>query len=58
MSYLKIKSYAKINSALNVVGKKKSMHKVESIVSFINLYDEIFIKKIENNNHKIKFCEL
>ena len=55
MSYYKIKSFAKINSALNVVGKKKSMHKIESIVSFINLYDEIFIKKIKKNNHKIKF---
>ena len=36
MSYFKIKSYAKINSALNVVGKKNSLHKIESIVSFID----------------------
>jgi 4-diphosphocytidyl-2-C-methyl-D-erythritol kinase len=55
MSYFKIKSYAKINSALNIVGKKNSMHKIESIVSFIRLHDEILIKKIENDNHKIKF---
>ena len=55
MSYSKIKSYAKINSALNIVGKKNSMHKIESVVSFLNLHDEILIKKIKNKNHSIKF---
>ena len=55
MSYFKIKSYAKINSALNVVGKKNSLHKIESIVSFLDLHDEILIRKIKNRNHKIKF---
>ena len=55
MSYSKIKSFAKINLALNVVGKKKSLHKIESIVSFLDLHDEIFIKKIEGKRHKIKF---
>ena len=48
MSYYKIKSYAKINLSLNVVGKKKFLHKIESIVSFLTLYDEILIKKINN----------
>ena len=55
MSYFKIKSYAKINLALNVVGKTKSLHKIESIVSFLDLHDEILIKKIESKHHKIKF---
>ena len=55
MSYSKIKSYAKINSALNIIGKKNSMHKIESVVSFLNLHDEILIKKIKNKNHSIKF---
>ena len=55
MSYHKIKSYAKINLALNVIGKKKSLHKIETIVSFLELHDEIFIKKIDQKNHKIKF---
>ena len=37
-----IKSYAKINLSLGVVGKLKSgYHKIESLVSFLNLYDEI-----------------
>ena len=55
MSYSKIKSYAKINLALNVIGKNSSLHKIESIVSFINLHDEILIKSIKNKDHKIKF---
>jgi 4-diphosphocytidyl-2-C-methyl-D-erythritol kinase len=55
MSYFKIRSYAKINSALNVVGKQNSLHRIESIVRFINLNDEILIKKIKSNHHKIKF---
>ena len=50
-----IKSYAKINLALNVVGKKKTLHKIESMVSFIDLHDEILIKKINNEKHKINY---
>ena len=55
MSYSKIKSFAKINLALNVVGKLQSLHKIESIISFLDLYDEIIITKINSKNHKIKF---
>ena len=50
-----LKSYAKINLALNVTGKRNSMHKIESIVSFIDLHDLISIKKIKSNNHQISF---
>ncbi len=55
MSHYKIKSHAKINLSLNVIGKKKLLHKIESIVSFITLNDNIFIKKIKNKDHIIKF---
>ena len=55
MSYSKVKSYSKINLALNVIGKSTSLHKIESIITFINLYDEILIKNIKNKSHKIKF---
>ncbi len=55
MSYLKIRSYAKLNLALNIVGKNKSLHKIESIISFIDLYDLIKIKKIKSKKHIIKF---
>ncbi len=51
-----IKSYAKINLSLNVLGKLKSnYHRIETIVSFINLCDEIYIKKINQKNHKTLF---
>ena len=56
MNFKIIKSYAKINLSLGVIGKFKSgYHKIESLVSFLNLYDEIKIKKINNKSHKIKF---
>ncbi len=50
-----LKSYAKINLALNVTGKRNSMHKIESIVSFIHLHDLISIRKIKSDNHQISF---
>ena len=50
-----IKSYAKINLALNVTGKNSSLHRIETLVSFVSLHDEIFVKKIKSNDHKISF---
>jgi len=55
MHSFKIKSYAKINLALNVTGKKIKLHKIESIVSFINLHDLIYLKQINKENHKVSF---
>ena len=37
----KIKSYAKINLALNVIGKKSALHQIESIITFVLLPEEI-----------------
>ena len=51
----KIKSYAKLNVALNITGKNSSLHKIESIVVFVSLHDEIFIKKIKSKSHNILF---
>ena len=56
MHLTKIKSYAKLNLSLGVLGKLKSkMHRIESLISLINLYDEINIKKFRSKNHKIIF---
>ncbi len=55
MSNDKLKSYAKINLALNITGKLDKLHKIESIVSFIDLHDLIFIKKINGLRHRISF---
>ena len=53
MKFLKIKSYAKINLSLNVIGKLKSkLHKIESLVTFVNLYDLIYLRNISKNNTK------
>ena len=55
MTQLRIKSFAKINLALNITGKSSLSHKIETIVSFISLHDEIFIKKINSKKHDIFF---
>ena len=53
--YSKIKSFAKLNLALNIVGKSLLIHKIESIISFLDLSDEILIKEINKKKHLIKF---
>ena len=55
MSVIQVKSYAKINLALNVTGKLAKLHKIESIVLFISLHDLIFIKEIKGPHHQISF---
>ncbi len=55
MLFHKIKSHAKINLALNIIGKTSSLHKIESIVAFTSLHDEILVKKIKSTKHKILF---
>ena len=55
MSYSIIKSYAKINLALNITGKTSKLHKIESVVGFVTLNDVILIKKIQSKKHIISF---
>tara|TARA_B110001450_G_scaffold38091_1_gene33904 strand:- start:6 stop:851 length:846 start_codon:yes stop_codon:yes gene_type:complete len=55
MKSFKIKSHAKINLALNVTGKAIKLHEIESLVCFIELHDLIYVKQIDNKNHKIYF---
>lgn len=50
-----LKSFAKINLALHVTGKLTNLHKIESIVKFIDLYDTISINEINKHKHKISF---
>ena len=51
-----IKSFAKINLSLGVLGKyNKNFHRIETLVSFIDLNDQIKIKKIEQANHRVMF---
>ena len=56
MSISKINSYAKINLSLGVLGKlTNKLHRIESLVSFIDLHDEILIQKINKKKHKVFF---
>jgi len=55
MKSFRIKSHAKINLALNVIGKNKKLHKIESLISFIGLHDLIYLKQIKEKDHKILF---
>ena len=55
MFQTKVKSYAKLNLALNVVGKRSSLHKIETLVAFASLHDEIFIKRIKSKEHQVQF---
>ena len=50
-----LKSFAKINLALHVTGKLTNLHKIESIVKFIDLYDTISINEINKHKHKVSF---
>ena len=51
----KIKSYAKLNLALNITGKKSSLHEIESIVMFVYFHDVISISRIKSKKHNISF---
>ena len=50
-----LKSFAKINLALHVTGKLTNLHKIESIVKFVDLYVTISINEINKHKHKISF---
>ena len=56
MRFEKIKSHAKVNLSLNVIGKQKSkLHNLETLVAFVELHDQISIKRTNNKNHILKF---
>jgi len=56
MKIYNLKSHAKINLTLNVIGKfSNKMHKIESIICFIDLADKIRISESKSNTHRIIF---
>ena len=56
MKYKLIKSYAKINLSLKILGKNKNkLHKIQSVISFLDFYDEIYIREINKKKHQIQF---
>ena len=55
MHFRKIKSNAKINLALNIVGKFNGLHNIESLFAFVDLHDVIFLKKTKLKKNRIVF---
>lgn len=52
--YISGKAYGKINLSLHIVGKRKDgYHFLESVMSFLDLYDNVRIK--HNNNFSVKY---
>ena len=56
MKKFKLKSFCKINLLLNVVKKlNNGYNEIESLITFCNLYDVIYIKEIDNYKDQISF---
>jgi 4-diphosphocytidyl-2-C-methyl-D-erythritol kinase len=56
MKKYKLKAYCKINLSLRVLKKlKNGYHKIQSFMTFADVYDEIYIKEIKENKDKINF---
>ena len=54
--FTKIKSFAKVNLSLNVIGRlKDNYHQIESLVTFVNLHDEILVRYSNRMKHTITF---
>ena len=54
MKYLYKKARAKINLNLIVLEKRKDgYHNIKSVFQKINLYDEIYVRKLEKNEFKM-----
>ena len=52
----KIRSYAKVNASINILGKDKNkLHKIETFFFFINLFDEIYISEKKTLDHRVVF---
>ena len=56
MRFCKINSWAKINLSLNIISRLSSNHhKIESLITFIRVFDQISIKISKEKRHKIYF---
>ena len=56
MSFIKLKSWAKINLSLNLIKRlSNNYHSIESLITFVQIFDEIKIKTSNKKEHKISF---
>ena len=51
-----IRSYAKVNLSLKVLSKNKNnFHNIQSVISFLDFHDLIYIKPTNANKHIVQF---
>jgi len=56
MNFTKLNSCAKVNLSLNVIKRlPNNYHQIESLFTFIQLSDEIKIRKINKPKNKVSF---
>ncbi len=56
MRELKVKSPAKVNLFLDVLGKREDgYHEVEMVMQSIDLYDQLFLREVNKNRVEL-FC--
>ena len=56
MKFKKLRSWAKINLSLNVIKRlPNNYHNIESLITFVQSFDEIKIKIIDKAKHKVSF---
>lgn len=53
MNTVKIKSYAKINLTLEIVGAQEGYHQLDSLVASIDLFDLLVIKKRKDGQNRV-----
>ncbi len=53
MSKVKIKSYAKVNLTLEIVGEREGYHQLDSLVTSVDLYDLIEVKKRKVKKNRV-----
>lgn len=59
MDFIRLKSRAKINLSIDVLGKRQDgYHFVEMIMQTIDLYDIVKIKELEEDEIKVKSTSL
>ena len=56
MRFVKLKSWAKINLSLHVIKRlSNKYHSTESLITFIQIFDLIKIRRLNKKEHKISF---
>ena len=56
MIFKNLKSWAKINLSINVIKRlQNNYHSIESLITFVDIFDEIKIKEINQKKHNISF---